>query len=322
MKYNGENLKEIIWSNIEYNKRRGTNYNILRNATNSYDVYLGTIDYNNIIKPHRVETLDDNVKLLFDKGSDFPRVKLQNTSFKRCIKESKADVIVVPKIETGHYWVRDKFSLLKLDDQFAYDDWNLRADYKQVLSDSFNNIELLYQGKATLYTSKYDWVIKYVNGEYTKPFIYDTDLDVIVNKAGEELTEDVINSVIDMLKSPDKETNKLGLVTLSGFNIEPYKNTIRFILETYSNWKTIQGKGVLIENLADSLNVNMSNRMDQRYVINSVFRNPISSDKDGEMMNKLAIPVLRDCVTRFVEQYFYGDHMPKINITIDEYNSD
>jgi hypothetical protein len=38
-----------------------------------------------------------------------------------------------------------------------------------------------------------------------------------------------------MLKSPDKETNKLGLVTLSGFNIEPYKNTIRFILETYSN---------------------------------------------------------------------------------------
>lgn len=322
MKYNGQNLKEIIWSNIEYNKKRGTNYDILRNTSGFNSVYLGTISYNNIVESHRVIALNDNIKLLFDKGSDFPRVKLQNTSFKRCIKESKADVIVVPKVELRDYLVRNNFSLLKLDDQLACSEWNLRSDYKQVLSDNFSNIELLYQGQATIYTSKYDWVVKYVNGEYTKPFIYDTDLDVITNKAGEELTEDTINSVIDMLKSPDKETNKLGLVTLSGFNIEPYKNTIRFILETYSNWKTIQGKGVLIENLANSLNVSTSIRIDKRYVINNVFQNPISSNKDGEMINKLVIPVLIDCVTSVVDQYFYGKYMPKINITIDEYNSD
>lgn len=50
---------------------------------------------NNIIKK---ENINQSATLYFDKACTFPRYKLQDTNFKRCVKLDKADYIVIPKL--------------------------------------------------------------------------------------------------------------------------------------------------------------------------------------------------------------------------------
>ena len=129
--------------------------------------------------------------LYFDKECTFPRFKLQGTDFKRCVKPSKADYIVIPRNilkDCADYSVDPKFKY-----KFEYNDceylvptefYSFYANLRElcVPTDFQNLVHCSTKGVAkTLYN------IAFI---YNKPFIYEDDLELLISKDLEKLDED------------------------------------------------------------------------------------------------------------------------------------
>lgn len=76
---------------------------------------------------------------------------------------------------------------------------------------------------------------KYLDGQYTKPFVTDVQLDKIICEMCPEPTYEEFNSVLDMLNSEDASVVQLGVKMLTGYNVEKYKLSMRLILLTRRN---------------------------------------------------------------------------------------
>ena len=321
MKYNNKDVYSFnMWDHTR-NISRNTDYSPIQRRYWGYGdiLYLGKIDKT---KFKYEQDAPPESTFLFDKYSEFPRTKLQYTKFKRCIKQDKADFIVVNS--SIDHVSNINAVLLKINDKYViaediYRNYNSVDSFISSLNRyHFESIEKIYAGDLSATSSRNSWMIKVVTGEYTKPIITDAVLTKLVNKEGEGLTEDIIMQVADMLKSSDKEVNKLGLVTLCGFNTDEYKQTLKFLLEYYPNWKNIDGKGVLIDNLVDSLQVSPRYVSNGVSLINTVFNTQSETSKDSELIKKLVYPLYIQQIEKILATNFWGKYVPKVKITIEE----
>lgn len=212
-------------------------------------------------------SLSSPCKLYFGKTSKFPRFKLQDTSFKRCIKPEKADTVVVGCIEVSRTFdltlYQDEEYIYAIDSNNLNRAWgttkdNINAFIKnpaQYIRD--NNLfygaefKFLYEGPVCAFTfNTYTDVMNIMNNVYTN-IINDETLDKEINQGFESITEEDLNSILDMLDSSDLSTVDIGLKMLCGYNVNELPLTINFILSmrpslsSTSAWKSVGVKQVL-----------------------------------------------------------------------------
>ena len=78
-----------IWTNYNYSFYKSVKYNIYPAAKLAVETKLKTL----------ISTLTPNAVLYFSTTSEFPRFKLSDTGYKRCIKIEKADFIVMGELK-------------------------------------------------------------------------------------------------------------------------------------------------------------------------------------------------------------------------------
>ena len=168
-----------------------------------------------------VTTLPEGAKLVFHKTSNFPRHKLGLTSFKRKIKEKGADFIVgnfskIRATDTDTYETAyetddtiyvSQLSMISLD--------ILRAELGLDLSAAthYTNYELMTVTKENMF------YIDYICGEHSLPVISDDDLNAIVDNKQERLSVTELSTIMEMVKSRDKENINLALKLFAQFNL-------------------------------------------------------------------------------------------------------
>ena len=224
-----------IWDIGDYYFSRSHKYNIYPATKSTVNAKLKTL----------ASTLTPNTTLYFSASSEFPRFKLTDTGYKRCIKVEKADFIVMGKLELGQfdncYLFEDEeyFYLIDLDRMyFSYrSDQNKINAFKTDPEQYIRNHHLYYGATLTLvyhgpicYGNVGSTDIEHImNGDYKK-VITDKDLDLAINGTFDKLDADTVASICDMLDSPDKTTKGVGLKVLTGYNVQATPLTIRTML--------------------------------------------------------------------------------------------
>ena len=224
-----------IWVSGNYTFRESHKHSIYPASKSTVNAKLKTL----------VSTLTPNATLYFSASSEFPRFKLTDTGYKRCIKIDKADFIVMGELKLDQC---DNCDLFEDEEHFYLIDYSrmsfqYRSDQSKINAFKANPEQYirnhhLYYG-ATL-TLVYHGPICYgqvgstdvehiMNGDYKK-VITDKDLDTVVNGTFDKLDVDSVASICDMLDSPDKVTNGVGLKVLTGYNIQATPLTVRTML--------------------------------------------------------------------------------------------
>lgn len=267
----------------------------------------------------KVTTVKPDSVLYFDPGSSFPRYKLGLTANKRCIKPTKADVIVVSgntnrsvsdeeytciECTDGVYFVEkemwEKFYSGKLDNFLK-----AIANYKPL-----NDPKVVYSGKFAGYTKESVYIAKYIENEYTLNYITDIDLDKIINNMCPEPTYEELVSIIDMLNSEDAATVQLGVKMIQGYNASKYKMTLRLILCTRSNWFLFTKNTVGTKQLMETLEIDRYRVTDNfisgcRYVCNS---GESYTAEDIAISKKLSKKLLTEYFQKQYQDYFINQN--------------
>lgn len=272
-------------------------------------------DYKNKLQ-NVVDKANVNLKstLYFDKGSSFPRLKLDGTDFKRCIKIDKADCIVIPKINAsfakfpGNY----KYKIEQNNTVYLLTE-NLKDDYPCLanLLEPFDGTFGYYYAN----TKKEIETIYNILANYNKPLIYETELDSIISKDLEKLDQESIESVYDMLRSKDASSVELGCKLLSSFDVNECNLTTSILLFlTQDSWIINKGsKSVLFKNMLNSINY-----PDYGYrIIDYVFKDHAAiSDKDRTLAKNLVKPWIIQTIEQVAQ--FNIEKCPfKINIEVE-----
>lgn len=223
---------------------------------NDYALYTKNINITRYIESctKDIDCSKSSYKLYFTPSSEFPRFKLSDTKFSRCLSPDKADYIVISNkwkdaslnnrcilyrgkecyyllTESNIYispWSKTKEEELFLKDQKSYiDNIKSRIFPEDVVFVRYctNDSILCGFGKA----------VDMVLSNKTTCIITDKMLDKIINNNFEALTPDTYKSICDMLDSSDETTRGLGLKMLTGFNISKTPNAVRFMLGIREN---------------------------------------------------------------------------------------
>ena len=249
-----------IWSDSEYPFYGQSNYSIYPASKSAIKAKQKTL----------VSPLTPNATLYFSSSSDFPRFKLADSGYKRCIKIEKADFVVMGKLAIEEL---DTCTLFEDEESFYLIDFNrmyfnYRSDQNKINTfkadpERYIRSHHLYYG-ATL-TLVYNGPICYsqgkgaelehiMNGDYKK-IVTDEDLDTVINGTFDKLDKDSVASICDMLDSPDKVTRGLGLKILTGYNIQATPLTVRTMLGLRENIASCsEWKGVGVQQVLSSIN--------------------------------------------------------------------
>lgn len=183
-----------------------------------------------------VKTLPEEAKLVFHKTSNFPRHKLGLTTFKRKIKEKGSDFIVgnfskvrLTDVDTyaNAYETEDtiyvtQLSMLSLD--------VFRSEIGIDLSNAihYTNYELLSVTKEN------QFYIDYICGKHSLPVISDDDLNTIVDNKQERISITELSTIMEMVKSRDRENANLALKLFAQFNLSADPTLSWLFLSIYS----------------------------------------------------------------------------------------
>jgi hypothetical protein len=219
-----------------------------------YGVGIERSYYDSLIKNITYSELTESATLYFSKSSGFPRVKLENSKFKRCIKTNKADFVVInPKtivnrIESTYYVETDTTIITGS----YYHFFHRKFDVERDLGIKINNVKTLYYYELT---EKRKDLVELLQTSNLK-FISDDMLNIAINKTDETLTLDAANMILDMLNASDTDSVELGLKTLTGFNINETPLTISTILLLTHRWYMTNARSnVLVTNMLKQLDI-------------------------------------------------------------------
>ena len=167
-----------------------------------------------------VKTLPEGAKLVFHKTSNFPRHKLGLTTFKRKIKEKGADFIVgnFSKINSANI---DTYANAYETDTAIYithmlinfDIFKIETGIDLSTAIHYSDYELLSVTKENTF------YIDYICGKHSLPVISDDDLNIIVDNKQERLSLTELSTIMEMVKSGDKENINLALKLFAQFNL-------------------------------------------------------------------------------------------------------
>lgn len=227
-------------------------------------------------------------KCFFDATSTFPRVNLTDTDFKRTIKKDTGDYIVIGNSTLEAYQKTRNYSQfvhasVYEDDEFVY----VIPSIKDTKHFSLKTIEDLKTYLCLGTTDLVDYAIRnnYIPSEakfigimdlcsiatkgerelidrYTEGFydnvtvITDAQLTAAVAKGQQAVDEDALDSLNEMLGSPDAQVVEMGLKLLSTYNLSPFPYTVKTLLNL--NFERIKDckswNGVGIKHMRTSLN--------------------------------------------------------------------
>ena len=197
-----------------------------------------------------VKALPENAKLVFHKTSNFPRHKLELTTFKRKIKEKAADFIVgnFSKIQNSssdsytHAYETDSEIYVT---QLSSVDLNIfRAETGVDLSSAnhYTNYEIIVATKENLF------YIDYICGKHSLPVISDNDLNTIVDGKQERLSITELSTIVEMVKSRDRENINLALKLFAQFNLSS-DPTLSWLFLSIFSYNFVGINSVLYTNL-------------------------------------------------------------------------
>lgn len=184
-----------------------------------------------------VKTLPENAKLVFHKTSEFPRHKLGLTTFKRKIKEKGADYIVgnfkkfTASSKETFYHAFETDTAIYLTQLTSIDFGVFKAETGIDLTSAihYNNYIMLIVSKEN------QFYIDYICGKYSLPVISDDDLNAIVDNKQERLSITELSTIMEMIKSGDKENINLALKLFAQFNLSADPTFSWLFLSIYSN---------------------------------------------------------------------------------------
>ena len=183
-----------------------------------------------------VKTLPEEAKLVFHKTSNFPRHKLGLTTFKRKIKEKGADFIVgnfskiresdidtyVNAYETENNIYIKQMPMISLE--------AFKSEIGVDLSNAIHYIDY----KLLCVTKENQFYIDYICGKHSLPVISDDDLNAIVDNKQERLSITELSTIMEMVKSRDKENANLALKLFAQFNLSADPTLSWAFLSIYS----------------------------------------------------------------------------------------
>ena len=248
-----------IWDTGDYNFSHSRKYTIYPTTKSAVEAKLKTL----------ASTLTSNATLYFSDSSEFPRFKLSDTGYKRCIKIEKADFIVMGKLDLTQcddcYLFEDEEYIYLIDRNrmyFSYRSEKNKINMFTADPEQYIRTHHLYYG-ATLtlihrgticYSYGGNTDIEHImNGDYKK-IITDEDLDSAINGTFDKLDAETVSSICDMLDSPDKVTKGVGLKILTGYNVQATPLTIRTMLGLREGLSSCpEWKGVGVQQVLSSI---------------------------------------------------------------------
>lgn len=179
------------------------------------------------------DKVPEDAKIIFHKNSKFPRHKLAITKYQRKIKENLADFLV------GNYSKTDgkigitynKVFITENDILCTYDNDVTKENIEEIFNktvievrqnESFVNLnreELLY--------------VEYMLGKHTIPLITDELMNKLVDAHNDRITQEEVESIIDLLKTNDKDNVILGTKLLTQFNLNATPLFTKIFLTLY-----------------------------------------------------------------------------------------
>lgn len=253
--------------------------------------------------------------LYFDKSSTFPRFKLQETDFTRCVKLDKADYIVIPKLSKG---LIDNKVIAGQAYKFDYQDMEVYCN-----STMYHKYQCLHDIAESVSHTKF--LVTNTKAEalfllnlltiYDKPLIYDTDLEQLISRDLEKLDEDNLSSLYDMLHSSDESSVELGCKLLATFDVhEVSLATSMLLFLTQDHW--ISNKGSNATSFKSMLKTLGYPDYGYRYIDYVFHDHSIQSDKDRQLAKKLIEPWIRTQIEQVTNMKI--EHCPfKIEIEIE-----
>lgn len=233
-----------------------------------------------------VNILPEEAKLVFHKTSSFPRHKLGLTTFKRKVKEKGADFIV------------GNFKKVKSTDSVTYSNAYETENEIYITQLSTINLDLLYKecyidlSSATHYTNYEVFIVEkeqifyidYICGKHSLPVISDNDLNTIVDNKQERLSATELSTIMEMVKSRDKENVNLALKLFAQFNLSSDPTLSWLFLSIYS--QHFAGiNSVLYTNLKKQFNP--QSRAYYWGILNSLSKEKPKDDHETELITHL-----------------------------------
>ena len=185
----------------------------------------------------------DGAVFLFDKSSKFPRFKLAETSYKRCIKKEKADFIVIKDFAIENQFfskiieTEDKYYLFQSHAYFSGNYWNkYRKEYANLdnfikkYKDTLFSSEIINSYNYNVFhTSTPDLLIDVLNGKTTN-IITDQQLDKLITGGLDAINYNIFHQIKALIESSDKDSIGLGIRLLSNYNMEPMQASVNMLL--------------------------------------------------------------------------------------------
>lgn len=272
---------------------------------------------NNIIKK---EDINQSATLYFDKACTFPRYKLQDANFKRCVKLDKADYIVIPKLPNMFAYSFKELWTREFEHNGIVYRCNDSIDQllNSVDKEKYNPYIITNNDYICVHNKKIGEFIYNVLHNYNKPFIREDDLDKLISKNNlEKLDYDSLMSLYEMLNSTDQDSVELGCKLLTTFDIFDKRLSVSFILFiTQDHW--INNKGSKSSTFKTSLK-SLNYPHNGYYRIEQMFNNQnMTSEEDKEIAKKFVDPWLRKEIDRTMRNVLEGcPYKINLNITVE-----
>lgn len=321
-----KDIHKICWA---YNR-----YNI---SDNAFFAYNKNNDFIKKIQSRLVSSVDENSKIYFYKQSKFPRFKLQETSYKRVIKQDKADYFDIPKIPNCEYFgdfyiFENDCAVFMVDTKIVqlYSDGNIEKFLKQLESiENRSNFdpEPTYTGAIYKTKESESYIFDFVEKLPNVKIILDSKMNEIVSKTFQPITENDVNTIMPMLNSTDSETIGLGLKLLANMDITATPYLAYTILNsTYYKWRFNPVKtSVSVAQMLNSLDFSQYSYSRPSIEVcriyekcKSIFKKEPSDEEIRLIKEKYVLPA----ETRFFDKCKIPEEQmcpfsPKITITIE-----
>lgn len=288
--------KKIIWVARKYVTSGGIEHPELHYPDYTGSALMKMDDYYNLKNALKIGKLTPTSKLFFSKTSKVPRIKLQNTELQRCIKVDKADLIVIP----------DNLNF-KCDYTSAYED-----DTTVYLIASYSNEGMFLKAHPNIQRISGGFIVLSKDAEETiklmqdsnLTFIYDKEVNKMIDKNSSPITIDDLNSIKEMINSQtDSEIVGLGLKTLSSLNVSEFPLTVKtFLMLNNHRWPYNSAKQqVDVKNMLASIDLLGWNHFSFPYDFRYLNKDKTYSDEDRAMAKILMMDKIKKELSERVE---------------------
>lgn len=185
-----------------------------------------------------VTELSEKAKLIFHKTSKFPRHKLEITTYQRKIKENLADYMVGNADKFNIVICRHTYRKAFITPDIIYITNDAAITYAMFKANfpayKDNEIEYIEDYKLVNLTKENLLYLEYMEGKHTIPIISDESLNKLVDGNNEKLNAEVLDSIIELVKSGNKDNVVLGTKLFTQFNLSATPCLTRLFLMLYN----------------------------------------------------------------------------------------